>query len=164
MHKEAMCMKHRALRTILALGMVLAFAGAAKGAGYESFSYGDLQKLLAASKGKVVVINFFATWCPPCREEVPGLVNIRKHYGEDALVLIGASLDEGDAELRSFAAKEKINYPVKKAGMDLVSAAGVSGIPHMLIFDGKGEVAANEAGFVPEAALRAFLEKIMKAG
>ena len=136
------------------------FAGAAE---FESFTFGQLQELLAASKGKVVMINFWATWCPPCREEIPGLMNIRNSFGEDKLVLIGASVDEDTDALRAYVEKTRFNYPIKLAAGDLVNAAGVSGIPHMLIFDRQGEVIGNAAGYVPEDALRAFLKKHMES-
>lgn len=162
-------MKHRIV-TITIVTVTLAFClvfaarapSRAAASGFETLTFQGVQTILAESRGKVVVINFFATWCPPCREEVPGLVNIRKTFGEDKLLLIGASLDEDEKALAGFVKKTKINYPVKKAGQDLAAAAGVRGIPHMLIFDPKGEVAANEAGLVPENALRNFLQGIME--
>jgi thiol-disulfide isomerase/thioredoxin len=119
--------------------------------------------LVKASKGKIVMINFFATWCPPCREEIPGLIRIRGDIGEDRLVLIGISVDEDDEALRAYAAKTQFNYPVKKAGQDLVRAVGVSGIPHMLVFNGQGEVVGNAAGLVPEKDLREFLQSHMES-
>ena len=154
-------MKRRLLFLSLALGFLLT-AGTAGAAGLETMTYPDLQKLVAESKGKVVVINFFASWCPPCREEVPGLINIRKSYGEDKLVLIGASVDEDEQALKKYMGEAEFNYPIMRSGADLTRAAGVRGIPHMLIFDAKGELAANEAGFVREDTLRRFLEKNME--
>ena len=159
-------MKRILVLLVLFLGISLAAASASADTGkrpFEVLSYPDVQSLVAASKGKVVMINFFATWCPPCREEIPGLMRIRASYGEDKLVLIGASLDEDEDALRQYLTEMKLNYPVKKSGMDLAGAAGVSGIPHLLIFDGEGEVAANQPGYVPESDLRAFLQKIMEA-
>ena len=135
-----------------------AFAGAAE---FESLSFEKLEKLVADNKGKIVMINFFATWCPPCKEEIPSLISIRKDIGEDRLILIGASVDEDKDELRKFVAKSRLNYPVQLAGEDLVQAAGVSGIPHMLVFDGDGDVIANAPGLVSEEDLRGFLKKHM---
>lgn len=149
---------------VLALLALLAGApGSAGAAGFETFGYKQMEDLVKANKGKIVMINFFATWCPPCREEIPSLIRIRKDIGADKLVLIGASVDEDDEALRAYAAKTKFNYPVKKAGDDLVQAVGVSGIPHMLVFNGKGEVVGNAAGLVEEGDLREFLQSHMES-
>ncbi len=142
------------------------FCGAPSSAGAEEFeplNFDQVQELVAVSKGKVVMINFWATWCPPCREEIPSLMRIRKSYGEDKLILIGASVDHDMGELRDYVKKTRFNYPIRLAAGDLVNAAGVSGIPHMLVFDREGEVIANAPGYVPEDALREFLKKHMES-
>ncbi len=161
-------MKRVTIAAALAIFLLISFcavseAAAAPASGAPApLSYAEVKTLVEANKGKVVLINFFATWCPPCREEIPGLMNIRKSIGEDKLVIIGASVDEDAKALADFMQKTKFNYPIRMAGSDLVRAAGVSSIPHLLIYNGKGEAVANEAGMVSEKDLRAFLVKIMK--
>lgn len=157
-------MKIRPQRSALAAICLILLMGlpSLAGAGeFEPLSLAQLEKLVEEGKGKVVMINFFATWCPPCREEIPSLISIRKDFGEDKLILIGASVDEDKKELRKYVSKTGFNYPVRLAGDDLVQVAGVSGIPHMLVFDGKGEVVANAPGLVSEEDLRNFLQKHM---
>ena len=67
---------------------------------------------LADFKGKVVVLNFWATWCPPCRAEIPDLVSLQQQYAARGLVVVGISMDEGGpAGVASFV-KTGINYPV----------------------------------------------------
>lgn len=160
-------MKYTLRKFVVAFSLVLALcvsaAGIAGADELETLTYPGLQKILAENKGKVVMVNFFASWCPPCREEIPGLINIRKNFDKDKLLLIGASVDEDAKALKTFMEKTKFTYPIKKAGQDLVQAAGVRGIPHLLVFDPKGEVAANEGGFVPEETLRKFLQEIMES-
>lgn len=159
-------MKKYLTAAVLALGVILALglgAAAKDSKTFETLSYDDVKTIVAESKGKVVMINFFATWCPPCREEIPGLMRIREHYGPDKLVLIGASLDEDEKALREYVAKMKINYPVKKAGLDLAQAASVRSIPHMLAFAPDGTVAGNQPGFLPEKVLREFIDKLLEA-
>ena len=152
-------------RAALVLALFAFLAGmpaSAEAAEFEEFTFDQLEDLVKQNRGKVVMNNFFATWCPPCREEIPSLIRIRKDYGEDKLVLIGASVDEDNNELRKYAAKTKFNYPIKKAANDLVHAAGVSGIPHMLVFDTKGEVVGNAAGLIPEKDLREFIDSHLR--
>lgn len=154
-------MQYRIVRavTFLVCLVVLCMAPAPSGAAdFEPLTLGQVEDLVEANKGKIIMINFWATWCPPCREEIPGLINIRKSYGEDKLLLIGVSVDEDNKALRQFVAKSKINYPVRKAAQDLVQAAGVSGIPHMLVFDRRGEVIGNAAGLISEQDLRTFID------
>ena len=147
------------------LGMVLLLGAIAPAGAAEAFgkmSLADMKALVAQSKGKVVVINFFATWCPPCREEIPGLMAIRKDIPENKLVLIGLSIDENPSDLVKFADKTKFNYPIKFAGQDLVKAVGLSAIPHMVIYDKEGKLLVSQAGLVQEDALRDFLKKAME--
>lgn len=126
------------------------------------YSVTDVQKLVADNKGKVVVFNFFASWCPPCKEEIPGLIRIRKALSGDKLVLIGVSIDKSEKDLRDYMAKAKFNYPVVKSGPDLAPGAGVRGVPHLLIFNPKGDVVVNQSGYVAESDLRTYLESIME--
>ncbi|MCC8194365.1 MAG: TlpA family protein disulfide reductase [Deltaproteobacteria bacterium] len=158
-------MKRYGTRVALVFVLLALFAwwpSAAGAASFETFTFDRLEELVKASKGKIVMVNFFATWCPPCREEIPSLIRIREEYGEDKLILIGASVDQDEDELRKYVAKTRFNYPVKKASDDLTRAAGVSGIPHMLVFDGNGEGIGNAAGLIPEADLREFLRSHME--
>lgn len=158
-------MKRTFLKLVTALGLVAALYSPAFAApaAFEVLTLENVQTLVKKSGGKVVVINFLASWCGPCKLEAPGLVAIRKKIGEDKLIMIGASLDEKDNELRAFMSKMKINFPIKKAGQDLLQAAGVEAIPHILVFDKKGEVVANESGLIPEEALLQFLQKTVEA-
>ena len=158
-------MKRHGMGITIVFALLVLLAGGSSSAGaasFETLSLTNIEELVKVSKGKIVMVNFFATWCPPCREEIPSLIRIRKDFGEDRLVLIGASLDENAGALKAYAAKTEFNYPVKMAGKDLVQAAGITGIPHMLIFDGKGEVVVNAPGLVAEKDLRDFLQSHME--
>lgn len=160
-------LRKRILLLTLALSLMLVpCAGAAAenqdANGMTGISLPELMKIIEGAKGKVVLLNYFATWCPPCKEEIPGLIAIRKDVPEDKLLLIGLSVDENMNDLRKYARKVGFNYPVRVADASVVRWAGVSGIPHLVIFDKQGTVQVNEAGLVEEKILRKFLQELME--
>jgi thiol-disulfide isomerase/thioredoxin len=139
-------------------------AGAAEGnqGAVATMTLPALLQTIEEAKGKVVLINYFATWCPPCKEEIPGLIAIRRDVPEEALLMIGLSVDEDMDDLRRYAAKTRFNYPVWVAEARVAHWAGVSAIPHMVIFGKDGELQVNDAGLVPEESLREFLQELLE--
>lgn len=79
---------------------------------------------LAAFKGKALVINFWATWCPPCKGEIPALVELQKKYADAGLVVLGVSTDDPPEALREFAKAYEINYPVLLATPEFLDTYG----------------------------------------
>lgn len=98
-------------------------------------------------KGYVLVIDFFATWCPPCREAVPHLVNLNRKYGKQGLQILGLSLDEGDeGGVKDFITSKRINYPVALAGEDVQTDYGLRSLPTVFVINRKGVVAEKFQG------------------
>jgi len=103
---------------------------------------------MAQFKGKVVVVDFWATWCPPCRAEIPGYIEMVRKHGKDGLVIVGISLDQGGPDVvKPFAAKTGINYQLVM-GDDAVVAAfgGVEGIPTTFLIDRAGIIRDRKVG------------------
>jgi thiol-disulfide isomerase/thioredoxin len=104
-------------------------------------------------KGKVVVVDFWATWCGPCRVEIPGYIELEKKYGKDGFAIIGVSLDQAGPEVvKDFISKNGINYQVVM-GDEAVTAAfrGVEAIPTTFLIDRAGQIRDRKVG-VEEAA------------
>ena len=106
--------------------------------------------------GKVVVLDFWATWCPPCKAEIPGFVELQKQYGDKGLVIVGVSLDEqGPEVVTPFMKQFSINYPVVMGDAKIVQAfGGIRGIPTTFVIDRSGKIVSGHVGFAPRKPSR----------
>lgn len=114
--------------------------------------------------GKVVVLDFWATWCPPCRAEIPGFVGLYKKYEKDGLVIVGISVDQGGAAVvKKFIAENKINYQIVLADGDVADAfGGIEGIPTTFVIDRSGKIQFKEVGFVEAADFEKKIQPLLK--
>ena len=97
---------------------------------------------------KALLINFFATWCPPCQEEIPDLIELQARYSLQGFTVIGVDTEESQKKVASFAKKFKINYPVLLDRDASVAAAyGIVGIPTTYLIDSAGNVLGEYHGF-----------------
>jgi thiol-disulfide isomerase/thioredoxin len=117
-------------------------------------------------KGKVVVVDFWATWCGPCRTEIPGYIALQKKYASDGLVVIGISVDR-DANapqtVKNFMEKLGVNYPVVLADDEVQAAfGGTEYIPTTFIIDRDGNIREKKVGAVPVDVYEATLLKYLK--
>ncbi|MDR1947144.1 MAG: redoxin family protein [Desulfovibrio sp.] len=160
------------MRTCLrrCLPALLLFIIAAQGASAAPVNLEDIKgidasgliNLIAVEKGKVVVVNIFASWCPPCREEIPGLVNLRKDFPADRVTFVGISVDKEPKALYAYMGEMHVNYPVLLAEGDFMQRTGVTAVPQLLVYDTKGDLQINHRGLVQEAALRTALNSLLE--
>jgi peroxiredoxin len=104
--------------------------------------------------GKVVVLDLWATWCPPCRAEIPHLINLQSKFKNKRVTIVGVSLDRGKAEVVDFAKEQGINYIVAHDpnGEKVGGAYQVRGIPATYIIDKSGVIRYAHSGFPRDAA------------
>ncbi len=124
----------------------------------------DGKELTAAGlKGKVVVVDFWATWCPPCVAEIPGYVELQKKYADRGLVIVGVSLDRGGPKVvEPFAAKRGINYPLVMGDDALVEAfGGVEAIPTTFLIDREGRVRHKKIGGMGHTEYEALVKQVL---
>jgi len=119
------------------------------GSSIARLEYQQLLEVIDSNPGKVVVVNFWATWCPPCRLELPELVALRSKYTEDQLIVLGVSVDESMAQVEGFLRETPLNFPTYWRTADLLAAYQVSGVPHTVVYDRHGRQAGDMSGYIP---------------
>jgi thiol-disulfide isomerase/thioredoxin len=112
-------------------------------------------------RGRVLVINYWATWCAPCREEIPVFVRMQERYGSRGLQFIGIAIDQPD-KVAEFGREFRINYPLLLGGVETIelvrqvgNRAGV--LPYTLVIDRKGKLVSRERGGLKESRLESLV-------
>ena len=179
-------MKARTLAVLVVVGGV----SAAAGVGYHLWSRGGgtrdgmdppavVERLLRARladvegatrsleqwRGRVLVVNYWATWCAPCREEIPVFVRLQERYGSRGLQFVGIAIDQPD-KVAEFAREFQINYPLLLGGVETIellrqvgNRAGV--LPYTLVVDRKGNLVSREPGGLKEARLENLIQPLL---
>ncbi|HXZ96993.1 MAG TPA: TlpA disulfide reductase family protein [Burkholderiales bacterium] len=116
-------------------------------------------------RGKVLIVNFWATWCPPCREEIPEFIKVQEKYRTRGLLFVGVAVDKKDL-VQSYADEVGINYPVLMgdlAAMDLSRKAGnhAGALPFTLIIDRTGKIIATQYSGLTQHKLEAIIGSLL---
>ncbi len=117
-------------------------------------------------KGKVLVLDFFATWCPPCRAEIPHLINLQKKYKDKGVQFISILMerDRDNMEIEEFAKSYGFNYPIMNSSNNVLlsqALGGIQSLPTLVIFNRKGEYYAHFIGAIPEEMLAAKIDEVL---
>jgi thiol-disulfide isomerase/thioredoxin len=99
--------------------------------------------------GKVVILDFWATWCAPCKAEIPGFIELQREYGDRGLAVVGVSVDDQGSQVvvKDFATRLGINYPVVLGDLGLMKDFGGTAIPTTVVLDRSGNIVARHIGF-----------------
>jgi cytochrome c biogenesis protein CcmG, thiol:disulfide interchange protein DsbE len=118
---------------------------------------------LKSLAGKAVVVNFWATWCGPCRREIPGMIRVYEKYKDKGFEIVGISLDRGGwKDLKPFLAKSPIPYPIVLGGEAEAKAyGGIEGIPTTFFVDRKGNIVSKTVGSMEEADFEKAVKSIL---
>ncbi len=122
------------------------------------------RQALSQWRGRVLVVNFWATWCPPCLREIPGFGRMSEKHGAKGVQFVGIGVDDGD-KVRYFSQKNAIPYPILIGDMDLFQLTGDLGnpsgaLPFTLILDRQGKVAFLREGMLDEQKLDSVLQTL----
>ena len=120
---------------------------------------------VAQWRGKVIVVNFWATWCPPCLEEIPEFVRMQSRLEARGLTFVGIAIDDLD-KVRAFAGIHRINYPILVGDLEAMHLSELAGnarggLPYTLVIDRGGQVRSQHYGGMTEANLTPVLEPLL---
>lgn len=121
-------------------------------------SAADLQNAVKAARGKTVILNFFASWCPPCRVEMPDLIQLRKDLSPEKLLILAVSMDDNPAAVEKMRAEFPFNFPVFMGGPDVGRTYSISAIPRNVVYAPDGTEIFNDAGILDCDSVREFVE------
>ena len=150
----------------LALASVSVPSGRRVAPGFSLLDINGAAVSLADFKGKVVFIDFWASWCPPCRISMPDVEKLHHQFQGKPVQVLGLNLDESASQAKKFVEKKKTPYPVLLAGdSDIPRAYGVSGIPHFVLIDQEGRLVSDWSGYSPGFAAdwRALINTLLGA-
>jgi len=116
---------------------------------------------LAEQRGRVMLVNYWATWCPPCRQETPGLVRLATEYRGKGVEVVGITLDEDLTAVREFVAEYHVSYPILLPSNASNLTTMIESIPVTLLHDRQGRVAKRYVGAVAEATLKRDVEQLL---
>lgn len=129
---------------------------------------------LADYRGKAVVVDFWATWCGPCRMEIPWLVELNKKYASQGLTVLGVATDTIDSDtgeknpqsaIAKFAQQHSMDYPILLADMKVANQyGGIDSIPTTFFIDRSGKVVASTVGLAPRSDIEADIQKALSTG
>lgn len=164
---------HSLLRLVVALLCLLLFwinrPAAASGAetmpvfGLPDLGLGSGTIRSEDFQGTVVLVNFWATWCPPCRREIPTLVKIQNQYADKGVEVLGISLDKGDRDkVSAFINKIGVNYAVALGDTEIAGKFGALGaIPFSFLVDRQGRIVNRYPGYTTYESLRDSIEALL---
>ena len=113
-------------------------------------------------RGKIVLLDFWATWCHGCKAEIPWYIEFQKNYGKSGLNVVGASMDDdGWKVVKPFVETTKVNYPIVLATDELAKQYGLGAMPLSVLIDRKGRIAASHSGVVDRGAWETEIQKLL---
>ncbi len=161
-----MSVLRRMRRFGLAVALLLLAVTAVQAGAPERIDAAALRRMVAAATapGAVAVVNYWASWCAPCREEIPILNALRREFPESKLYLLGVSLDLDEDSYRSFLAAQPLGYPARIGGERLVDELQLQAIPRTEIYAPDGSLHKVIAGKLEAADLRAEITALLGEG
>jgi peroxiredoxin len=162
-------MRHRLMGVLLLAALLLAACSGVEGVTQGNFARDfTLQTLdgdkvsLSDYEGQVVLVNFWATWCPPCRAEIPDLEVAYRQHGGEGFTVLGVSVEESAEQVRPFVAAMQMTYPVLlDEKSQVMRQYRVPGLPMSLILDRDGVIQVRHVGYLSADQLADYLADLL---
>ena len=154
--------KKLTLATLLAGTVFTAFAALKVGDAFPDLATFKLEgKLPDALKGKIVIVDFWASWCGPCKDSFPAMNELQKQYGDQGLVIIAVNEDEEKADMQDFLKANAATFAVvRDASQKLVAVAGIQTMPSSFVLDDTGKVRFVHGGFHGAETRKQYVQEI----
>ncbi len=119
---------------------------------------------LSSLKGKVVILDFWAVYCPPCRDEIPSFINLYETYKEKGLEVIGVTVDREASKVKTFMETNKISYPILFSSKEILEAyGGIQAIPTTFIIDRNLKIVDKHVGFAEKSYFEEKIKPLLNA-
>ncbi|MFC2149067.1 redoxin domain-containing protein [Candidatus Auribacterota bacterium] len=129
----------------------------------KTINASELEAKINNNTNKALLVDFFATWCPPCQAEIPGFIELYNEYKGKGVEIIGVSVDTGGKNIvKKFIKSKGINYPVYLAAPDVARKYAIRGIPDTRIFTTGGKLHKRHIGFKPKEAFEKEIKELLK--
>lgn len=156
-------LKYQAVTLLLSIMLFSALTVTYAGDTVKKIKLAELQTLLESNRGKVVVLNLWATWCPPCRKEIPGFLNLYGQYKDKGLEILGVAFDEnGEEVVPPFLKALGVSYQNYLDGGDIAPAYELQAYPTTIVYGRDGKVVSKHIGYLSEKDLDSVLAKLLK--
>ena len=147
----------------LIMSLFMAAVNLYAGDAVKKITFSELSALLESNRGKVVIVNLWATWCPPCRKEIPGFINLYNKYKDKGVEIIGIAFDEnGEASVPPFIKNMGINYPVYLEGKNVAQSYDLHAYPTTVIYDKNGKIVNKHVGYISEKEFDDEISALLK--
>jgi peroxiredoxin len=157
----ALRLHHKIYALLLLAFVLIGLSGCAvsQGVDFELEGIDGKTYRLSDYRGQWVIVNYWATWCPPCIEEMPELQHFHDKYNASSAVVIGVNHEFAElADLQNFAAEHGISFPLVRSRPDFLGVDGpIAGLPTTYVIDPKGQIAAKQIGMVSMQMLEDFI-------
>lgn len=128
----------------------------------ETVKAGRIISYIAQEKGKVVVVNFFASWCAPCLMEIPELIGFREDYTREDVAVLGVSVDQDAEQYEELLTRMDFNYPHYLGAQDVLQVFQVQSIPKTMVYAPDGSLALSHVGYLSGEELREQVEALLR--